>query len=168
MQPHRAIYEKLLQIIPDLPTHIAQGKYYGESKSEGFMDLHFDYAGKDEKGNPIIALSHYFEQNGDMVPDPDMEIRIVLEAKMAEALSFQNQFIYQRVYEQSDGRTHVHPKLKRDLNEFLDSWLTNIIDQGHCIDLGEKRNTQEKKMTREIKEFRQEKRNTDKHRGMER
>ena len=40
-------------------------------KSEPFMDLHFEKSGEN-----TFAMAHYFEQNGDLVPDPDMEIRV--------------------------------------------------------------------------------------------
>ncbi len=141
MELYSTIYKKLLKVIPDLPEHIAQGKHYGKSQlnSSGMMDLSFDYLREDEKGNPIIALAHHFEQNGDLVSDPDMEIRIFPKMKMAEAMTFQDQFGYRRIYEFRDGKEFVSPKLKKDLNGFLNQWLTNIIRQGHRIDLSEQK-----------------------------
>lgn len=133
---YHTIYKKLEKIIPDLAKHIEQNKRHGKSQlnSPGMMDLNFDYVGKDERGH-IIALSHYFKQGGDLVADPDMQILVIPEKEMAEALSFQNQFLYQEVYEKENGVTYVRPKLKRDLNSFLNQWLTNAINQGHHIDL---------------------------------
>ncbi|MCD4677830.1 MAG: DUF1249 domain-containing protein, partial [Desulfobacula sp.] len=63
--------------------------------------------------------------------DPDMEIRIIPKMKMVEALTFQqdNMGIYQQVYLE-DGR--YYPKLKNELNNFLNSWLKNLIEQGFC------------------------------------
>jgi hypothetical protein len=43
-------------------------------------------------------MGHNYRQNGDLVPDPDMEIRILPEPGMAEALSYQDSFGYRRVY----------------------------------------------------------------------
>ena len=40
-------------------------------KSGGFMDLHFEKIGKN-----VFSLAHYYKQNGDLVPDPDMVIRV--------------------------------------------------------------------------------------------
>lgn len=138
-QPYSAIYKKLMQIIPDLIKHIEAGKYSGKSVKDpksGLMDLNFDYLGKDKKGNYLIALSHLFEQNGDLVPDPDMQIRILPEMEMAEAMTFQDQYGYQEVYpDQGDGKEYVDLRRKKELNQFLSQWLTNIIKQGHKIDL---------------------------------
>lgn len=139
MQPYSSIYRKLMQVIPDLIKHIQEGKHHGKSEKDpkgGLMNLNYDFIGKDKKGNYIIALSHYFEQNGDMVADPDMQIRILPELEAAEAMTFQDQFKYQEVYpDKGDGKEYVYPKLKKDLNQFLNQWLTNIINQGHKIDL---------------------------------
>jgi uncharacterized protein YqiB (DUF1249 family) len=138
-QPYSTIYKKLMQIIPDLIKHIEAGKDSGKSVKDpkgGLMDLNFDYLGKDKKGNYLIALSHLFEQNGDMVPDPDMQIRILPEMEMAEAMTFQDQYGYQEVYpDQGDGKEYVDLRRKKELNQFLSQWLTNIIKQGHKIDL---------------------------------
>jgi uncharacterized protein YqiB (DUF1249 family) len=91
-------------------------------KSNGFMDLHIE-----NLGNNHYSLTHYFEQNGDLVPDPDMEIRIYPKERMAEALTYQDQFIYREVY---PDENHVNERAKKELNQFLNQWLTNLINQG--------------------------------------
>ena len=50
---------------------------------------------------------------------------------MIEALSYQldSMGIYQEVYLE-DGR--FYPRLKAELNDFLNIWLKNLIDQGFC------------------------------------
>jgi hypothetical protein len=139
LQPYSSIYKKLLQVIPDLIKHIDAGVHTGKSVKDpkgGLMDLHFDYLGKDKNGNYLIALSHYFKQNGDMVADPDMQIRILPGMQAAEAMTFQDQFGCQVVYpDRGDGKEYVDPQRKKELNKFLNQWLTNIIRQGHRIDL---------------------------------
>jgi hypothetical protein len=139
LQPYSSIYKKLLQVITDLIKHLEEGTTSGKSVKDpkgGLMDLHFDYLGKDKKGNYLIALSHYFKQNGDLVPDPDMQIRILPEMEVAEAMTYQDQFGYQEVYpDQGDGKEYVNLRRKKELNKFLNQWLTNIIRQGHRIDL---------------------------------
>ena len=94
-------------------------------KSEGFMDLHFECIGPN-----TFALAHYFTQNGDMVPDPDMEIRVFPDLKMVEALTLQNQFAFSRVYPDPERPTAFYPKVKKELNSFLAFWLKNIMSQG--------------------------------------
>ena len=103
----------------------------------GMMDLNYDHLGcrKLDLGNYVsydIALAHNYIQNGDVMADPDMEIRIYPEIKYAEALTYQldGLGIFQRVYPEP-GK--VYPKLKRELNKFLNQWLKNCIDQGHTF-----------------------------------
>ena len=101
------------------------------------MDLNYDRLGcRDENSNNCassdMALAHNYIQNGDVMADPDMEIRIYPEIKYAEALTYQldGLGIFQRVYPEP-GK--VYPKLKRELNKFLNQWLKNCIDQGHTF-----------------------------------
>ena len=72
------------------------GRRAGRSKkfkATGIMDLHLESLSQN-----TVSLTHYFEQNGDLVPDPDMEIRLDPVAKTALALHFQDQRSYQEVY----------------------------------------------------------------------
>ena len=101
----------------------------------GMMDLCYDRLGfRDENPHNIksydIALAHNYIQNGDVMADPDMEIRIYPEVRYAEALTYQldGLGIFQRVYPEP-GK--VYPKIKRELNQFLNQWMKNCIDQGH-------------------------------------
>ena len=90
-------------------------------KSDGLIDLNVDKLSVN-----MIALAHNGIQNGDVMADHDVEVKINAEKEEAEALSFQNDYlgIYQTVYE--DGNCNM--KLKKDLNIFLDDWLSNIIN----------------------------------------
>ena len=94
---------------------------YMKFKSEGLMDLNVDNLLYNR-----IALAHNGIQNGDVMADPDVELMIYPEKQEAEALSFQNDYlgIYQTVYEDEK----CNAKLKKDLNIFLDDWLSNIIN----------------------------------------
>jgi hypothetical protein len=154
LQPYSSIYKKLLQVIPDLIKHLEEGTTSGKSIKDpqgGLMDLHFDYLGKDKKGNYLIALSHYFKQNGDLVPDPDMQIRILPEMEVAEAMTYQDQFGHQEVYpDQGDGKEYVNLRRKKELNKFLSQWLSNIIRQGHKIDLNPNNKTESPRLNSDI------------------
>jgi uncharacterized protein YqiB (DUF1249 family) len=95
---------------------------YMKFQAPGLMDLNVD-----NLLNNTIALAHNGIQNGDVMADPDMEVRIYPEQKMAEALTFQNSYlgIYQEVYPEA-GK--YYPKLKKELNEFLSDWLKTMIE----------------------------------------
>jgi uncharacterized protein YqiB (DUF1249 family) len=103
---------------------------YLKLKSGNYMDLNIDHLShKDDDRSIVISLAHNFIQNGDVMADPDMEIKIIPSMKMVEALTFQQDSTgtYQQVYLE-DGR--FYPTLKKDLNDFLNSWLKNLIQQG--------------------------------------
>jgi len=118
---YEMIYDKLQNIGILDESGIMQVEYL-KFKCEGLMDLNVDNL-LDNR----IALAHNGIQNGDVMSDPDMEVRIYPDQKMAEALSFQNDYvgIYHVVYPEP-GK--YYPKLKKELNEFLNDWLQNIID----------------------------------------
>jgi len=92
-------------------------------KSGGFMDLSIEclYDGR-------ISMTHYYTSNGDLIPDPDMEIRINSVMGIAEAMTYQDSFGYQEVY--VNGGKQYYPKLKKSLNSFLNTWLGNLKKQG--------------------------------------
>ena len=126
---YERIYQKLEQL--GITGLIDSGTEAAKSTASGFMDLSFDRL-YDEEGAVVIALAHYYKQNGDLCADPDMEIRVYPQRGMAEALTFQQAIppIYQQVYP-APGK--VIPRLKTSLNTFLLTWLTNAIAQGHSF-----------------------------------
>jgi len=130
---YSTIYKKLLKVVP---LDIIQSKaLVGKSVVPGFMDLGYDYLREDENSYPIIALHHYYRHpSGDMIADPDMEIRVMPDQKMAEALTYQDFYGYRQVYPEP-GKVDL--KAKKDLNEFLNIWLRNLIKQGHKISIQE-------------------------------
>ena len=123
------IYEKLEAL--GVLAVIKNGGNYVKSSSGGYMDLHLDVLTKDEHC-VIISLAHNFVQNGDVCADPDMQIRVISDAKEAEAMTFQQSIppAFQEVYPE---KNKVNVMLKHQLNAFLDQWLFNAIDQGHCF-----------------------------------
>jgi hypothetical protein len=118
---------KLGIITPDGKPTFQEAK---KLKSGSYMDLNLDYLTKTEKGI-VIAMAHNFIQNGDVMADPDMEIRIIPQMKMVEALSYRQDAvgINQQVYA-DETETRFYPRVKKELNSFLGTWLKNLIDQG--------------------------------------
>ena len=130
------VYETIFKRMVTIGIIDSEGRpQFGEAlklKSDGLMDLNLDML-YEENGKYIIAIAHNYIQNGDVMADPDMEIRIIPSMKMAEALSFRQDGgipINQHVYEEVDGKTMVYPKVKKELNTFLSRWLLNIKNQG--------------------------------------
>ena len=133
---YETIYKKLDRLIPLGVKELQEGEGFIKLKSEGYMDLNVDTLKHKEHPNGgqdghcfIIAMAHNHIQNGDVMADPDMEIAIYPEMKMAEALTYQQDGlgIYQMVYPEP-GLINI--KLKRALNSFLNQWLGNLKKQG--------------------------------------
>ncbi|ALP54991.1 hypothetical protein Tel_17195 (plasmid) [Candidatus Tenderia electrophaga] len=128
------IYERIYKNLDKLGVMqvLASGRRSARSEVSGVMNLHLDVVLEESSGVVRIALAHYFRQSGDLCCDPDMTIRIDQQHKVAEALTFQQAMppVYQEVYPEPGL---VRPKLKKDLNAFLDQWLKNCLSQGHSF-----------------------------------
>lgn len=96
-------------------------------ESKPYMNLNLDDLGKDKIGH-VFAMAHNYKQHGDIMADPDMQIRIIPEMQSIEAITYQldSMGIFQQVY---PDEKHVIPKLKKELNSFLEKWLINLIQQ---------------------------------------
>lgn len=124
MKAHQDNYKRLLSIIPDIETFHGAKKL----KSRGYMDLNVDLL-ESTPAFRIIALSHYYKHpSGDMIADPDMEIKIDLNSKRIEALAYQDLYGHRRVYPKEG---FVNPREQRNQNAFLTDWLKNLKRQGH-------------------------------------
>lgn len=125
----RNVYEMIFARLQEMEILDENGhmtEEYKKFESSGMMDLHVDRLTSD-----TIAIAHNGKQNGDVMADPDMEIRIYPETKMAEALTFRNDYIgINQVVYPEPGK--FYPKLKKELNSFLNKWLKNMIEvQGY-------------------------------------
>jgi len=133
---YETIYKKLDKLTDGIKAFQEGFDGCKKLKSGGFMDLSIDLLrGKEHpKGGQdghcfIIAMAHNHIQNGDVMADPDMEIAIYPEMKMAEALTYQQDAlgIYNVVYPEPG---FINVRLKRELNSFLNQWLDNLKKQG--------------------------------------
>ena len=131
---YEVMFDKLIKIGIINKSGELNFKDYIKVKNSPYMDLNINRLYSDKKDVIRISLSHNFIQNGDLMGDPDMEIYIHKNLKMIEALTYRldSLGIYQVVY--PDENT-VYPKRKKDLNRFLNQWLTNIIEQGFKVKL---------------------------------
>lgn len=123
-------YKRLLPLIQGMGEDDNHRRY----ESAGFMPLVIEYLyTADRHGNPIFSISHYGEQNGDMMADPDMELAIDFTAGTVEPLTFRNDYMgmYQEVYKRNAaGQLVYSPRLRSSLDDFLRQWLGNIKEQG--------------------------------------
>lgn len=100
----------------------------------GLMDLNLDRLAMHRDGDNTridVAISHYFKhQSGDMIADPDMVFHLFPKQRMAEAVSFQDQYRYVDV---TDLPWEKAVKPYRDINVFSVMWLSNSLSYGHLF-----------------------------------
>ena len=120
-------YARILKLIPGIES-MKPGSA-GKLTASGFMDLHYDAL--DSRPNRLdIALAHYYKQNGDSVPDPDMRIWLDHERKMAWPMAYQDAFGYRECIDEND---RVASKELERQSKFLAMWLRNLKAQGHTV-----------------------------------
>lgn len=97
------------------------------------LDFHvrFDMSGYQrlviERHGELISVAHYFEQNGDLIPDPDVELHYPTWTPTAitQAIGYRREKFIER-----DGKTFVDTRFHRDVSSFLVMWARNIQAQG--------------------------------------
>lgn len=127
-------YLRLLKIAPGLEERLLNDEeVYGKSKIPGMMEFNLEWLFTEDEGVYHLAMSHYYKQNGDMVPDPDMRILVNVNEEYIKALAYQDYIGYQQVYDDMIDRNKINLKLSKSLNSFLKTWLVNLINQHQIV-----------------------------------
>jgi hypothetical protein len=98
------------------------------SNNDGFMPVHIERIYEVDNGH-IYSLAHYYEQNGDLMADPEVCFFHHTKQGFIFPISFQQDSL--GIYDESvlfqDGKiTHVHLPKQRDLTAFANQWMRNI------------------------------------------
>lgn len=127
MALYESNYLRLQQLIPDLDR--LDGYY--RSRVAGDCDLHLEILER-SRYTITLSLSYFFEEEGTRVADPDMQVRVYLDGKLAESMSFGGDHRHAELRRLS--RVHRHELDKRwRRNIVLNKWLDFLMDQGHLI-----------------------------------
>jgi hypothetical protein len=102
----------------------ANNRAYLKVGNSGFMPLSI------EKFGSLIHITHYYEQNGDLVPDPDMEFLATAEGWFAQAIQHCTGHYFRCVEEDEAGNIQVNIRERRAQKQFSDLWARNLLDQG--------------------------------------
>ena len=76
-----------------------------------------------------VTVTHYFESNGDLVPDPDMEFMILPSGNWIPAAIQHSNGVYQRAAEQNENGLQIYPRAFISQVEFANDWARNLISQ---------------------------------------
>ncbi len=104
------------------------GEFHIRIKNEPYMDLVV------ERHDKQVTITHYFEQNGDLIPDPDQEFIIGADGEWYPvAIQFATGH-YVRAREWRDGKEFINFRECVDQAGFSRMWARNIKAQGLAID----------------------------------
>lgn len=112
--------------------HLVDGLGVGESKkfdSGGpFMAVHVE-AHRWIDGHVMVSVAHYYESNGDLVPDPDVVFIRRADGSFAP-ISFQNSLVCnQPVRWLEGGVIEVDAREQASIAGFANTFLKNISEQ---------------------------------------
>ena len=118
--------ERNYHAVMELAPEVLQGKADSATFEAGasFMPLTVEAAGENR-----IAISHFFEQNGDSLADPDMEFEVSHETKTLHARTYRQDTLRRFEHVVQDGV--VDEELENELNEFAGQWFHNIRERGY-------------------------------------
>lgn len=111
---------------------LVEGLEVGDSKKFdrglGYMAVHVECLQKSGLG-VHYSLAHYYEQNGDLVPDPDVVLVRRADGSWAP-ISFQNSIAYRVALTfHDDGTIEVDEREQRELTRFVNGWMKNVSEQ---------------------------------------
>ncbi len=120
----KAAVEKILAAHRKLQEFNGAEDFHARICNEPYMPLAI------ERHGSTVTVTHYFEQNGDLVPDPDMEFEI---SSSGEWLPVAVQFAigsYHRAIFTEDGKRFVNRRELKDQILFSNMWAKNLLEQG--------------------------------------
>ena len=100
------------------------GSFHLKIINKPFMPLAIERHGR------FVSITHYYEQNGDLVPDPDFEMYIGYDGNWYP-VSLQHAFgraYFARCWE--DGKEFVDKRQAHEQIDFSEMWASNIRQQG--------------------------------------
>ncbi len=129
-QKAKAVMEKLIAPLNGVGSATKFDAHDYATKKSGIMAVSVECINEVEAGK-IYSVTHYYEQNGDLMSDPDMTF---LKGPSGDYFSLTYQQdglgIYQDAIVWEDGKIKGYrPKMQADMNSFANTWMMNIKEQ---------------------------------------
>ena len=110
-----------LEALKEKPIRVGSG---------GYMPLTIESVGVGPRGFPLVSVTHYFEQNGDLMSDPDMTFEVAGGKMFPVSFRQDSLGVHKVAVFQEDGKTFSRPGLQKDLGVFARQWDRNLKAQG--------------------------------------
>lgn len=121
-----SIPEQNYQFVMKMAGEVLRGEVDSKTfeAGAGFMPVTIE-----QVGDNFIAISHYYEQNGDAMADPDMEFAYDNDRKTLQARTYQQDALQR--YDEVYGDDGYNEELEEELNLFAHEWFQTIEKQGY-------------------------------------
>ncbi len=119
-----AAIEKILCSLGVLQDFMSREEFAVRISNPPFMPLTI------ERHRNRVVVAHLFEQNGDLVPDPDQEFEIAADHTWIPVAIQHAIGTYHRAIEIRDGKRYANVREYRDQIQFSRMWARNLIRQG--------------------------------------
>ena len=116
--------EKILTELNQLDAFTKSESFAIKIANKGYMPLSIERHGK------TITVTHYYEQNGDLIPDPDMEFADIGTEEWLPVAIQQSTGHYTQAATQKDGKWMYKTRAMRELQSFSRMWARNLLTQG--------------------------------------
>ncbi len=83
-----------------------------------------------ERHSDMVVVAHYFEQNGDYIPDPDMEFFITPYGWIPSGITFRIGAYRRAAIKDEEGKIRINKTEVRKNVQFSNMWARNIKNQG--------------------------------------
>jgi Domain of unknown function (DUF6908) len=96
----------------------------------GFMPLCVECLGTGPRGLPLVSVTHYFEQNGDLLSDPDTAFEVDGECWLPVSYQQDSVALYQEAVTLTGDGVVIDRRLEQELRAFAAAWDRNLLEQG--------------------------------------
>ncbi|MFA6102631.1 MAG: hypothetical protein WCV67_05975 [Victivallaceae bacterium] len=125
-----SINEHSTKVFKHLLVLMPEGHLKLDNTAGTFMPVIVEQLSAHSGFEAVYSVSHYGEQNGDLMADPDMTFG--LKEGNFYPLSFRNDYVGVDQYvisDQEGAESKVNLKLQHELTEFANMWFKNIAGQ---------------------------------------
>ena len=118
-----AIFRKLTEGLQKV------GDHQQWNNDSSFMAACVEIIGRSGLG-PLVSIAHYYQQNGDMMRDPDVVFLIGADQHVYPISYRQDGLgVNQEAAFVEEGQWRVRTKMQADICSFCNQWMRNINEQ---------------------------------------
>ena len=106
------------------------GDHRKVNQCQSFMPVCVEAVGRTPQGALIVSVAHYYEQNGDLMVDPEVTF-VVTRADYVFPITYRQDGLgIDRVYVRWEGdKVFWNLRMQNDLAGFCNDWMENIKQQ---------------------------------------